>query len=155
MIIEYVGASEINGSLLCLDGVKGVSFEEIVDIKLQNGTTRQGRVVQIDGDRVVIQVFEGTRDIALDNITTRMTGRPMEMPLSPEILGRILDGAGKPIDNLGPIFPKIKRNINITHNCCKIFTHFCLFNTIPQFFFYSITGNFINICKNIFHRLKF
>ncbi|MBQ6152344.1 MAG: V-type ATP synthase subunit B [Ruminococcus sp.] len=114
MIIEYVGASEINGSLLCLDGVKGVSFEEIVDIKLQNGTTRQGRVVQIDGDRVVIQVFEGTRDIALDNITTRMTGRPMEMPLSPEILGRILDGAGKPIDNLGPIFPKIKRNINGT-----------------------------------------
>ena len=114
MIIEYVGASEINGSLLCLDGVKGVSFEEIVDIKLQNGTTHQGRVVQIDGDRVVIQVFEGTRDIALDNITTRMTGRPMEMPLSPEILGRILDGAGKPIDNLGPIFPKIKRNINGT-----------------------------------------
>lgn len=114
MIIKYVGASEINGSLLCLDGIKGVSFEEIVDIQLQNGTCRQGRVVQIDGERVVIQVFEGTRDISLDNITTRLTGRPMEMPLSPEILGRILDGAGKPIDGLGPIFPKTKRNINGT-----------------------------------------
>lgn len=114
MIIEYVGVKEINGSLIAIDGVKGVTNEEIVDIKLDNGTYRQGRVVQIDGERIVVQVFEGTRDISLDNTSIRLTGRPMEMPLSPEILGRVLNGIGKPIDNLGEIFPEKRININGT-----------------------------------------
>ena len=93
MIIDYVGVKEINGSLIVIDGVKGVSNEEIVDIKLENGSTRQGRVVQIEGERIVVQVFEGTRRISLKNTRTRLTGHPMEMPLSPEIIGRVLDGA--------------------------------------------------------------
>ena len=114
MIIEYVGVKEINGSLIVLDGVKGVSYEEIVDIELEDGSTRQGRVVQIEGERVVIQVFEGTRRISLKNTKTRLKGRPMEMPLSPEIIGRILDGAGRPIDGLGEIYPVTRRNINGT-----------------------------------------
>lgn len=114
MIIEYVGVKEINGSLVVIDGVKGVSYEEIVDIRLDNGTVRQGRVVQIAGDRIVVQVFEGTRDIGLDNTTTRLTGHPMEMPLAPEIVGRILDGAGRPIDGRGDIYPVKKRDINGT-----------------------------------------
>ena len=114
MIIEYVGVKEINGALVVIDGVKGVSYEEIVDIRLDNGSLRQGRVVQIEGERIVVQVFEGTRDISLDNTTTRLTGRPMEMPLSPEIVGRILDGAGRPIDGLGDIYPVTKRDINGT-----------------------------------------
>ena len=114
MIIEYVGVSEINGSLVVLDGVKGASFEEIVTIKLADGTARQGRVVQIEGERIVVQVFEGTSNISLDNTATILTGRPMEMPLSPEIVGRILDGAGRPIDGLGPIYPETKRDINGT-----------------------------------------
>ncbi|MBE6823776.1 MAG: V-type ATP synthase subunit B [Ruminococcaceae bacterium] len=114
MIIDYVGVKEINGSLVVIDGVKGVSFEEIVDIELENGTKRQGRVVQIDGDRIVVQVFEGSRQLSLHNTRTRLTGRPMEMPLSPEIMGRVLNGAGKPIDGLGDIFPEKKKNINGT-----------------------------------------
>ncbi len=114
MIIEYVGVKEINGSLVVIDGVKGVSYEEIVDIRLDNGTARQGRVVQIEGERIVVQVFEGTRDISLNNTSARLTGHPMEMPLSPEIVGRILDGAGRPIDGLGPIYPETRRNINGT-----------------------------------------
>ncbi len=114
MIIDYVGVKEINGSLIVLDGVKGVSNEEIVDIKLENGTVRQGRVVQIEGEKIVVQVFEGTRRISLKNTRTRLTGHPMEMPLSPELLGRVLDGAGRPIDGLGDIFPVKKANINGT-----------------------------------------
>lgn len=114
MIIKYVGAKEINGSLIVLDGVKGVSFEEIVDIELENGTHRTGRVVQIQGERVVIQVFEGTRNISLENFSTRLKSRPMEMPLSPEIMGRILDGAGRPIDGFGEIFAQKRANINGT-----------------------------------------
>lgn len=114
MVIDYVGVKEINGSLVVIDGVKGVSFEEIVVLRLDNGTERQGRVVQIDGERIVVQVFEGTRQISLKNTKTRLTGRPMEMPLSPEIIGRVLDGAGRPIDGLGDIFPDKYANINGT-----------------------------------------
>ena len=114
MVIDYVGVKEINGSLIVIDGVKGVSFEEIVDIQLEDGTKRQGRVVQIEGDRIVVQVFEGSRALSLQNTKTRLTGKPMEMPLSPEIMGRVLNGAGKPIDGLGEIFPEKKQNINGT-----------------------------------------
>lgn len=114
MLIDYVGVKEINGSLIVLDGVKGVSNEEIVDIRLDNGTIRQGRVVQIEGERIVVQVFEGTRNISLVNTKTRLTGHPMEQPLSPEIIGRVLDGAGRPIDGLGDIFPEKRANINGT-----------------------------------------
>lgn len=112
MILDYVGVKEINGSLIVLDGVNNVSFEEIVDIRLSDGTIRQGRIVQIDGTRVVIQVFEGTRDISLVNTKTRLKGHPMEMPLSPEVLGRIFNGSGRPIDGLGDIFPDKRININ-------------------------------------------
>lgn len=114
MIIDYVGVKEINGSLIVIDGVKDASYEEIVDIHLDDGTTRQGRIVQIAGERVVVQVFEGTRSISLQNTKTRLTGHPMEMPLSPEIIGRVFDGAGNPIDGLGDIFPDKRMNINGT-----------------------------------------
>lgn len=114
MIIEYLGVKEINGSLIALDGIKDASYEETVTIRLENGTERDGRIVQIDGDRVVIQVFEGTNGISLDNTRTRLMGHPVEMPLSPELLGRIFDGAGRPIDGLGDLFPVVRRNINGT-----------------------------------------
>lgn len=112
MILDYIGVKEINGSLIVVDDVENAFFEETVDIRLDDGSFRQGRIVQMDGKRVVIQVFEGTREISLDNTRTRLTGRPMEMPLSPEMLGRTFNGAGKPIDGLGPIFPEKRVNIN-------------------------------------------
>ncbi|MGN0518807.1 MAG: V-type ATP synthase subunit B [Acutalibacteraceae bacterium] len=114
MIIDYLGVKEINGSLIVLDGIKNASYEEIVDIRLENGTVRKGRIVQIDGERVVIEVFEGTGSISLNNTKTRLTGKPMELPLSPEILGRVFSGSGKPIDGLGDIFPTKRMNINGT-----------------------------------------
>ncbi len=114
MVLDYVGVKEINGSLIVLDGVKGAFYEEIVDIRLDNGTTRQGRIVQIDGERIVVQVFESTKSVSLVNTKTRLRGRPMEMPLSKEIIGRILNGSGKPIDGLGDIYPQKMGNINGT-----------------------------------------
>lgn len=87
MIIEYLGVKEINGSLIALEGVKDASYEETVTIRLENGTERDGRIVQIDGDRAVIQVFEGTNGISLDNTRTRLMGHPVEMPLSPSCSG--------------------------------------------------------------------
>jgi vacuolar-type H+-ATPase subunit B/Vma2 len=112
MILDYIGVKEINGSLIVVDGVENAFFEETVDIRLDDGSFRQGRIVQMEGSRVVIQVFEGSRGISLDNTRTRLRGRPMEMPLSPEILGRTFNGAGKPIDGLGAIFPEKSVNIN-------------------------------------------
>lgn len=114
MILDYIGVKEINGSLIVLDDVEDASFEEVVDIRMDDGTMRQGRIVQMEGKRVVIQVFEGTRGISLQNTRTRLLGHPMEMPLSPEILGRVFDGAGRPIDGLGDIFPLKRANINGT-----------------------------------------
>ena len=78
----------------------------------QDGTTRTGRIVQMDGDRCIIQVFEGTRGLSLQNTTTTILGHPVEMSLSKELLGRVLNGSGRPIDGLGEIYCEKKADIN-------------------------------------------
>lgn len=112
MSLHHIGLKEINGPLIVLDNVKGASFDELVQIHLDNGTTRLGRIVEIQGEKVIIQVFEGTNALSMVNNTTEFTGKPLELPLSKEILGRIFDGAGKPIDGLGDIFPEKYADIN-------------------------------------------
>lgn len=114
MIYEYIGVKEINGSLIVLDDVDCPSYEEIVEIHLDGGNVRHGRIVAIDGSRAIIQVFEGTRGISLQNTRTRLKGRPMEIDLSPEIQGRIFSGVGTPIDGLGRIYPEKRMNVNGT-----------------------------------------
>lgn len=114
MVIEHLGLNAISGSLVVLDHVKHATFEEMVELRLDNGVKRIGRIVQIDGERVVIQVFEGTKGLSLVNTATVLSGKPMEMPLSPEILGRIFNGVGEPVDGLGHIYPETKRNVNGT-----------------------------------------
>ena len=112
MRLQYIGLSEINGSLIALDHVKNASYDEMVEIRLDNGSKRLGRIVQLEGERAVIQVFEGTNKLSLNNTRTRLTGRPMEMPLSAEILGRTFNGAGVPIDGLGEIYAEKRMDIN-------------------------------------------
>ncbi len=112
MLVEHRGLSEINGSLVVLEGVKNPMNEELVEIELTDKTRRTGRIVAIEGDKVIVQVFEGTRGISMVNTKTRLLGRPMEMKLSKEILGRVFDGMGRPIDGLGEIYPEVSRNVN-------------------------------------------
>ena len=112
MSVQILGLKEINGPLVVLDGVKDVGYDEMAELVLDNGTRRTGRVVQIDGERVVLQVFEGTSSLALNNTRTSFRGHPMEMPLTTELLGRIFNGAGDPIDGLGPVFADKKADIN-------------------------------------------
>ena len=112
MAIYNIGLNEINGSLVVLDNVLNVSFDEFVNIKLESGIMRQGRVVKIDGTRVVIQVFEGTNNLSLKNTQTEFTGKPINMALSIELLGRILNGSGKPIDGFGEIITEKFNDIN-------------------------------------------
>ncbi len=112
MRTETIGAREIGGSLMVVEGLAGAGFEEQVTIRMKDGSRREGRVVQIDGDRAVIQVFEGTSGFSLENTRTRLTGHPIELPLSPELLGRVFTGAGEPADGLSRIFPRESRDIN-------------------------------------------
>ncbi|MCL2035577.1 MAG: V-type ATP synthase subunit B [Oscillospiraceae bacterium] len=112
MSIQYIGLSEINGPIVVLENVPDLAFEEMVQLKLDNGTCRTGRVVQVNGTTAAIQVFEGTKDLGLNNTVTRFTGQPMRIPLSKEILGRVLNGSGKPVDGLGEIYPEKFADIN-------------------------------------------
>ncbi|MDD3339220.1 MAG: V-type ATP synthase subunit B [Lachnospiraceae bacterium] len=112
MSIEYLGLSEINGPLVVLEGVKDAAYEEIVEFKIDGKETKLGRIVEIYEDKAVIQVFEGSEGMSLKNTHTRLTGKPMEIALSEDILGRTFDGIGKPIDGLGPIVSNEYRNIN-------------------------------------------
>lgn len=110
--VEYTGLSEINGSLVALEGVTGVAYDEMAELTLDDGSRRTGRVILIDGDRVVLQVFEGTDGIAMNGVNTCFTGEPLKLPLSKEIAGRIFTGAGQPRDGLGPVFASERRDIN-------------------------------------------
>ena len=112
MSVQILGLKEINGPLAVLDGVKDVGYDEMAELVLDNGTRRTGRIVQIDGERVVLQVFEGTSALSLGNTRTSFRGHPMELPLSPELLGRIFNGAGTPIDGLGPVFADKREDVN-------------------------------------------
>ncbi|BED92603.1 MAG: V-type ATP synthase subunit B [Candidatus Paraimprobicoccus trichonymphae] len=112
MILNYIGLSEIKGSLIVLDKVKNASYNEIVEIKLNNGDRRNGKIVKIEDQKIVIQVFEGTQGISLSNTNVELKGVPLELSLSAEILGRTFSGAGKPIDGLGELFPEKKADIN-------------------------------------------
>ncbi|MCL2083076.1 MAG: V-type ATP synthase subunit B [Oscillospiraceae bacterium] len=112
MRMEYIGVSEINGPLLVLEGVYGVGYDEMCDIVLESGEHRAGRVIMLEGDRAVVQVFQGTHGLSLENLATYFYGRPIQLPLSREILGRMFNGSGKPVDGLGKIYSQEYRDIN-------------------------------------------
>lgn len=110
--LEYKGLHAINGPLVIIEGVRGVSYEEICEITLNDGSSKLGRVIEVSEDKAVVQVFDGTIGFSLHNTKTEFKGKPMEMPLSKEILGRIFNGSGKPIDGLGNIFSEKRMDVN-------------------------------------------
>lgn len=112
MIIEYLGLSEINGPLIALEGIQDASFDEIVQITVEGKEKKLGRIVEIYEDKAVIQVFEGTENMSLKNTHTKLTGHPLEIALSPDILGRTFNGIGQPIDGLGEIIPEKMQDVN-------------------------------------------
>ena len=112
MAIEYLGLSSINGPLVVLEGVQDAFYDEIVEFVVDHKIHKMGRIVELDEDKAIIQVFEGTENMSLDNTHTKLTGRPMEVDVSPEMLGRTFNGIGEPIDGLGPITAADRRDIN-------------------------------------------
>lgn len=112
MRLEYLDLYEIKGPLVILEGIKDASYEEMVELNLENGEKRTGRIIKMTEELCVVQVFEGTSDISLKNTRTFLTGHTLRLPLSGEILGRIFDGKGSPIDGLGEIYPDKKADVN-------------------------------------------
>lgn len=112
MLKEYMTVSEVVGPLMAVEGVEGVKYEELVEIELQTGEKRRGRVLEVNGDKAMIQLFEGSSGINLRNTKVRFLGKPLELGVSPDMIGRIFDGLGRPKDNGPKIIPEKKVDIN-------------------------------------------
>lgn len=109
---EYLRLDKIEGPLIFLSGIKGAAYGEIIKIKVSDESERFGKVIRLDGETVIAQVFEGTSGLSTDNVKVKFTGKPFELSLSKEILGRTFNGVGQPIDEGGDIFSDESFNIN-------------------------------------------
>ena len=114
MLKEYKTVTEVVGPLMLVEGVEGVDNEELVDIKLQNGEHRRGRVIEIEKDRAMVQLFEGSTGINLKSTSVRFLGRPLELAVSEDMIGRAFNGLGEAIDDGPEIIPEEKRDVNGT-----------------------------------------
>jgi len=112
MKVKYLKIDEAEGPLLVMEEVKDAVYDEIVDIEISGKEHRIGKVVQIDRGKVIIQVFQGTSGISLNDVSVIFSGKPMEISVSKEILGRVFNGTGRPIDGAGEIYSNKNYNIN-------------------------------------------
>lgn len=111
MIKEYNTVREIVGPLMLVGEVEGVTYEELVEIELPGGETRNGRVLEVNGDKALVQLFEGTIGVNVYDTTVRFKGKGMELDVSEDIMGRIFDGQGRPVDQGPKIIPEKRLNI--------------------------------------------
>ncbi|WP_127837149.1 V-type ATP synthase subunit B [Clostridium prolinivorans] len=111
MLKEYKTVKEVVGPLMIVEGVSGVKYNELVDIELQNGEKRRGQVLEVNGDRAMVQIFEGSAGINLKETKVRFLGRPLQIGVSEDMLGRIFDGMGRPKDNGPKILPEKRLDI--------------------------------------------
>ena len=109
---EYLKLDKIEGPLIVLSDVKDAFYGEIIDIEVEGQKLRKGKVIKIQDNIVIAQVFEGTSGLSVNNTAVSFTGKPFEIALSRKILGRSFDGIGRPIDDGGEIFTENVYNIN-------------------------------------------
>lgn len=100
--VEYKTVMNVEGPLIILDNVKFPKYSEIVNVRLGDGTVRKGEVLEINGKRAVVQIYEGTQNIDVLNTYCEFTGEVLKIPISEEMLGRTFNGSGQPTD--GNIF---------------------------------------------------
>ena len=112
MIKFFRNISKAAGPLLEVKGVDGATYDELVEVIMNNGEKRQGQVIEIHEDIALIEVFEGTSGIMLKNSKVRFMGRPFTLDVSEDMIGRIFDGLGRPLDNDAPIIPEKQLDIN-------------------------------------------
>ena len=109
---EYRTIQEVAGPLMLVKGVEGVAFDELAEIELVNGEKRRCRVLEIDGGNALVQLFESSTGINLASSKVRFLGRSMELGVSEDMLSRVFDGLGRPIDNGPDILPEQRLDIN-------------------------------------------
>ncbi len=112
MLKEYRTVREVVGPLMVVDGVEGIKYEELVEIELQTGEKRRGRVLEVNGDKAMVQLFEGSAGINLRDTKVRFLGKPLELGVSEDMIGRIFDGLGRPKDGGPKIIPEKRLDIN-------------------------------------------
>ncbi len=112
MIKEYLTISDVAGPLIVVEKTIDVKYQELVEIELSSGEIRRGQVLEITEDKAVVQVFEGTRGVDVSNTQVRFLGKVIELPISLDVLGRIFDGSGRPIDDGPQIIAEKKLDIN-------------------------------------------
>ncbi len=109
---EYRTIQEVAGPLMMVKGVENVAYDELGEIELASGEKRRCKVLEIDGDKAVVQLFENASGINLSNSKVRFLGKSMELGVSGDMLGRVFDGLGRPIDDGPEILPEERRDIN-------------------------------------------
>ena len=109
---EYRTIQEVAGPLMLVQGVENVTYDELGEIELANGEKRRCKVLEVDGNTALLQLFENAAGINLSNSKVRFLGRTMELGVSPDMLGRVFDGLGQPIDGGPEILPEERRDIN-------------------------------------------
>ena len=112
MIKEYRTINEVVGPLMIVEKVAGVKYEELIEVRMQNGEIRQGQVLEINGDKAMVQIFEGTSNINIRDSKVRFLGHPLELGVSPDMMGRVFDGLGRLKDNGPELLPEKKLDIN-------------------------------------------
>ena len=112
MPLEYTTITQISGPLVVVDQVREVHYDELVEIETRDGEIRRGRVLEASAGRALVQVFEGTSGLDVTGSRVQFLGKVLEIPVSPDILGRVFDGAGNPIDDGPKIIPEKRLDIN-------------------------------------------
>ncbi|HRF36191.1 MAG TPA: V-type ATP synthase subunit B [Clostridia bacterium] len=112
MLKEYKSIKEIVGPLMLVEGVEGAKYDELVEIVQEDGDIRRGKVLEVNRDKALVQLFEGSQGIQMSSSKARFLGRSLELALSEDMLGRVFDGLGNPRDGGAPIIPEKRMNIN-------------------------------------------
>ncbi|HYF83226.1 MAG TPA: V-type ATP synthase subunit B [Clostridia bacterium] len=112
MLKEYKTIREVAGPLMLVDQVEGVKFDELVEIEMKNGEQRRGKVLEVSGDKALVQLFEGSTGLNINESKVRFTGHSLELPVSTDMLGRVFDGLGRPKDGGPKIIPESRNDIS-------------------------------------------
>ena len=112
MLKEYKTIREIVGPLMLVEGVEGVKYDELVEITAKDGGVRLGKVLEVDGDKAMVQLFENSQGIQMSTSKARFLGRSMELAVSEDMLGRVFDGLGRPKDGGAPVIAEERLDVN-------------------------------------------
>lgn len=112
MLKEYKTIKEVVGPLLLVEGVEGVTYDELVEVEQSNGDKRRGKVLEVNGSKALIQLFESSNGLRIDDSRAKFLGRGIELAVSSDMLGRVFNGMGEPKDNGPQIIPEKRLNIN-------------------------------------------